>query len=107
MNTVQTSVVSAVQNAAGPAWAVTWAADHVRIAGVAKFNRGKAAAIRFDDSSECDGARFEGCPGGLSGSACTLSAIAAVDPDHARKLIAGFEDEDEREELLAVVFGEE
>ncbi len=107
MNAIQTSVVSAVQKAAGPAWSVTWAGDHVRIEGVAKFNKRKLARIEFDDAFACEGALFTGCPGGLSGSACTLSAIAVTDADHARKLIAGFEDEDERADLLFVVFGEE
>lgn len=109
MNTTQNSVVSAVQAAAGVAWIVSWAGDHVRIAGnpASKLARGKLARIEFDDAASCEGARFTGCPGGLSGAACTLAAIAVTDADHARKLIAGFEDEDERADLLFVVFGEE
>lgn len=107
MNAIQTSVVAAVQNAAGPAWSATWAIDHVRIEGVAKFNRRKFARIEFDDVDACEGAVFTGCPGGLSGAACTVAAIAVTNADKARNLIADFSDEDERADLLFVVFGEE
>lgn len=107
MNATQTNVVKSVQNAAGAAWTVTWAGDHVRIDGVrGTWAKGKLARIEFDNAETCTGAMFTGQPGGLSGAACTLSAIAAVDADHARALIAKFDDEAERAELLFTVFGE-
>lgn len=105
MNELQAKVLAAVMNAAGDDKRAMWVRDHIQIDGVSKHNRKKQWTLYFDDADLCEGVRFAGAGGGISAAAVTISAIAVVDPDAARKLIDGFECEAERAELLFCAFG--
>lgn len=106
-NSIQQNVTAAVAAIAGPAWAVNWTSVGVRLDGMARWNKRRSVRIVFDDPTRCEGARFVGqAGGGCNPKEWVLAAIAAVEPEHARALIAQEQDEDTRLELLARVFGE-
>ena len=108
MNTVQTSVLKAVERVAAGAWSAYWTGRGVRLRGSMRLNKGRVCEIVFDDPEICEGARWVGSRGGgTSTDAIVSAAIAAADPARARELIAGYVDEDERAELTYAAFSEE
>lgn len=116
MNAQQSNVLNAVNAAigrfnctAGFNPRIHEATGRVYLNASHKATQPRDGFISFDDA-QCSGARghfnTHKCDSKFS-FAITTAAVAANDEAHARELIAGLDDGDEREDALYFVFGEE